>query len=255
MLKVIDNHFQLESGFIMKQFFPLLGLASFLFLSPTLSIAAESTSQKARPDHYVHTKFETKEQALEGLNTKIKEIDNILSKTGDIEFTDLEAVHEKSYTLEAAVDKLRAEKYADDAKINALDEAVQAIHSASENQELAKSLEWILKLKVAASNISTDSAILPSNASVREKEFFEIVIKDHKFSPAELHVPAGKKIKLVIDNQDPTPEEFESHDFNREKIITGNSKATVFIGPLEAGIYEYFGEFNMDTAKGKIIAE
>ncbi len=88
-----------------------------------------------------------------------------------------------------------------------------------------------------------------------KKEFYEIIIKDHKFSPEEITVPAGEKIKLIIDNQDSTPEEFESHDMNREKIIRGNKKATIYVGPLEPGKYHFFGEFNMDTANGYIIAK
>ena len=86
-------------------------------------------------------------------------------------------------------------------------------------------------------------------------ETFTIVIKDHTFTPATLEVPAGQKIKLVVDNQDATPEEFESHDLMREKVINGNSKGVVFIGPLEPGKYSYFGEFNMDTALGTIVAK
>jgi plastocyanin len=84
---------------------------------------------------------------------------------------------------------------------------------------------------------------------------FTIEIRDHRFEPAELHVPAGTRIKLIVVNLDPTPEEFESYDLNREKIVAGNSRITVFIGPLEPGTYEYFGEFNMDTALGTIVAE
>ena len=84
---------------------------------------------------------------------------------------------------------------------------------------------------------------------------YVLTLKDHKFSPTELRVPAGKKIKLVIDNQDATPEEFESHELNREKVIPGKSKASVFIGPLKAGKYPYIGEFNQKTANGVIIAE
>ena len=84
---------------------------------------------------------------------------------------------------------------------------------------------------------------------------FTIVIKDHRFTPAEITVPAGKKVKLIIDNQDATPEEFESHDLNREKVIAGKSKGTVFIGPLKAGKYPFVGEFNEATAKGTIVAE
>ena len=82
-----------------------------------------------------------------------------------------------------------------------------------------------------------------------------ITIKDHKFSPAEVRVPAGQKVKLVIENQDSTPEEFESHELNREKVIAPRSKAVIWIGPLKAGKYPFMGEFNQATAKGVVIAE
>ena len=87
------------------------------------------------------------------------------------------------------------------------------------------------------------------------EEAYLIVIKEHRMNPTELSVPAGQKTKLLVDNQDATPEEFESHSLNREKIIPGNSKATIYIGPLKPGTYEYFGEFNQSTAQGKIIAK
>lgn len=87
------------------------------------------------------------------------------------------------------------------------------------------------------------------------QETYVIVIKEHRMNPTELQVPAGQKIKLVVDNQDATPEEFESHTLNREKIVPGNSKATIYIGPLKPGTYEYFGEFHQATAQGKIIAK
>lgn len=84
---------------------------------------------------------------------------------------------------------------------------------------------------------------------------YKITIKDHKFTPENLEIPADKKVKLIIDNQDKTAEEFESHDLNREKIIKGNRKGIIFVGPLKAGVYEYFGEFNPDTAQGTITVQ
>lgn len=84
---------------------------------------------------------------------------------------------------------------------------------------------------------------------------FKVVIKDHRFQPAEVRVPAGQKIKLLIENQDPTPEEFESYSLNREKIVPGNGRIVVMVGPLKPGRYEFFGEFNMDSAQGVLIAE
>lgn len=88
-----------------------------------------------------------------------------------------------------------------------------------------------------------------------EKPDIQLVIKDHLFYPSELIVPANKKIKLIVDNQDSTPEEFESYELNREKVILGNSKAMIFIGPLAPGEYPFFGEFNMATAQGKLIVK
>ena len=84
---------------------------------------------------------------------------------------------------------------------------------------------------------------------------YKLTIRDHRFEPAELRVPSGKKIKLIIDNQDESAEEFESHALNREKVIPPKSKATVFIGPLTPGRYSFIGEFHSETAKGVVIAE
>ena len=81
----------------------------------------------------------------------------------------------------------------------------------------------------------------------------DLYIKDHKFSPETLTLPAGKKIRITIHNQDPTIEEFESLDLKREKIILGNSKAVVILAPLKPGEYKFFGEFHEETAQGKII--
>jgi len=84
---------------------------------------------------------------------------------------------------------------------------------------------------------------------------FEIEIRDHLFFPDEIVIPANTKVKLLIRNLDPTPEEFESYELNREKVIAGNSQAVIFIGPLPAGEYPFFGEFYPRTAQGKVLAE
>jgi plastocyanin domain-containing protein len=84
---------------------------------------------------------------------------------------------------------------------------------------------------------------------------FSLVIKDHRFIPAEVTVPAGQKLRLVIENRDSTPEEFESYDLNREKIVSAKGRIVVYVGPLKPGRYEFFGEFNMATARGWLVAE
>lgn len=99
------------------------------------------------------------------------------------------------------------------------------------------------------------AAGLPATPAAAEVPTFDLTIKDHRFNPQEVEIPAHTKVKLIIRNLDPTPEEFESFDLNREKIITGGGKAVIFIGPLDPGRYHFFGEFNMDTAQGYIVVK
>ena len=84
---------------------------------------------------------------------------------------------------------------------------------------------------------------------------FTLELRDHLFYPSLLMIPANTKIKLIVTNSDPSPEEFESYELNREKVIVGGAKAIIFIGPLAPGDYPFFGEFNPKTAQGLIRAE
>ena len=94
-------------------------------------------------------------------------------------------------------------------------------------------------------------ATLPSLAA----DELTVTIKDHKFTPSEIRIPANKRLSIVVVNDDPTPEEFESLPMKIEKIIPGKSKAVIRFGPLKSGRYEFMGEFNQATAKGVMIAE
>jgi plastocyanin len=83
----------------------------------------------------------------------------------------------------------------------------------------------------------------------------EITLKDHKFSPAEVHVPAGKSVELSIKNEDPTAEEFDSSALHVEKVIAGGTSGTVRLRPLGKGRYPFMGEYHSSTAKGVVISE
>ena len=84
---------------------------------------------------------------------------------------------------------------------------------------------------------------------------YTLIIKDHKFQPTEIEIPADKKITLVVKNEDSTPEEFESIELRREKVVPGGEQITVYVGPLKPGRYEFFGDFNPATARGHIVAK
>lgn len=84
---------------------------------------------------------------------------------------------------------------------------------------------------------------------------YTLTLKDHKFSPETLEVPAGEKHTLIVKNEDKTAAEFESNSLNREKIIKGGGEAKVLVGPLKPGSYEFFDEFHESTAKGVLVVK
>ncbi|RLQ22477.1 cupredoxin domain-containing protein [Seongchinamella sediminis] len=96
---------------------------------------------------------------------------------------------------------------------------------------------------------------LVSSLALAKTPVVELEIRDHLFHPEEVRIPANTKVKLVVYNRDPTPEEFESYELNREKVIMGGRRANIFIGPLQPGVYPFFGEFNPKTAQGRVVAE
>ena len=92
-------------------------------------------------------------------------------------------------------------------------------------------------------------------ASAADMPEYKLVIKDHKFQPTQLTVPANTKFKVLVSNRDATPSEFESNEFNREKIVLPNSQIIVFIGPLDKGHYKFFDDFHQDTGNGVLIVQ
>ncbi|MBU2877570.1 cupredoxin domain-containing protein [Aliiglaciecola lipolytica] len=77
-----------------------------------------------------------------------------------------------------------------------------------------------------------------------------ITIRNHLFYPPEIDIPQHKKVKITFINQDDTPEEIDSFDLNREKVVFANSRSSIYVGPLDAGRYRYFGEYHPNTAIG-----
>jgi plastocyanin len=90
------------------------------------------------------------------------------------------------------------------------------------------------------------------NVYADDTEEIELKIENHLFYPSEVEVSSGKKIKLIVHNNDDTVEEFESHDLKREKIVPPGKKINIILAPLAPGKYEFFGDFHQDTAKGVI---
>jgi hypothetical protein len=99
------------------------------------------------------------------------------------------------------------------------------------------------------------ATLLPFLANAADAPGYTLVLKDHRYQPSELHIPAHTRIRLEVINQDPSPEEFESDDFPAEKIVMPNSRTSLFIGPFKPGHYRFYGDFHQPTAQGTLVVE
>jgi hypothetical protein len=80
-------------------------------------------------------------------------------------------------------------------------------------------------------------------------------IRNHRFEPSRLVVPAGTKFRLLVKNEDATAEEFESFELHREKVVPPGQEIPVYLGPLDKGEYKFFGDYHQDTAQGVLVAQ
>ena len=87
----------------------------------------------------------------------------------------------------------------------------------------------------------------------QEDSAYVLTLKNHRFEPTVIEIPAHKKVRLIIKNLDTVAEEFDSDDLHREKVIPAGREGVVYIGPLDPGTYKFKGEFNPTTAVGSVI--
>ncbi len=102
-----------------------------------------------------------------------------------------------------------------------------------------------MALKTLAALLSAAGMAIATNAFAED---YVITLKDHQFTPRNLVLPAGQKLKVKIANQQPGAAEFESADLTREKVVQGNSEIWVNLGPLDPGTYKYFDDFHHDSS-------
>lgn len=95
--------------------------------------------------------------------------------------------------------------------------------------------------------------LISAGAVAAEPPAVTITLRDHQFVPAEVPVPAGVKVELIVHNAQTVAAEFESDSLHREKIIQPGGRASVFVGPLKPGRYEFYDDFNQAT-RGVLVA-
>ena len=89
----------------------------------------------------------------------------------------------------------------------------------------------------------------------QELPSFHIVVKDARFAPARVEVPAGRRVKLTLQNDGPGPLEFENDDMHIEKVLSAGARSFVVLPPLKPGEYDFVDEFNPITGELKVIAK
>ena len=109
-----------------------------------------------------------------------------------------------------------------------------------------------MKTSRALSAFALTMLTLGTSSAFAADDSYSLTLKDHKFTPAGLTIPAGKKVKITVTNLDPTPAEFESDDFKAEKVIPAGKQAEILIGPLKAGKYEFHDEYHEAASKTQL---
>ncbi|WP_296443598.1 cupredoxin domain-containing protein [Rhodoferax sp. UBA5149] len=101
------------------------------------------------------------------------------------------------------------------------------------------------------------SGLLLALAPLRAQELpsFKLLIRAGRFVPATLEVPANTKFRLLIKNEGPGAEEFESVELRKEKVLAPGASSFLIFQPLKPGTYKFFGDFHPDTAQGQLVAK
>ena len=93
-----------------------------------------------------------------------------------------------------------------------------------------------------------------SAAYAQELPTFRLEMKNGRFEPTEIVVPANTRFKLVMHNAGQEAEEFESLELKKEKVLAPGATSFLVFVPLQPGSYRFFGDFHPDTAQGHIVA-
>lgn len=112
-----------------------------------------------------------------------------------------------------------------------------------------------MKPVVVASLLLAAAALPARGDELHELPDYELLIRDGRFIPAIVEVKAGVKFRLRIRNEGPGPEEFESTELKKEKVLPAGASSNLIFQPLKPGSYPFFGEFHPQTAQGRIVAK
>lgn len=113
-----------------------------------------------------------------------------------------------------------------------------------------------VRLRTLLGGLCAAAAFMAAAASYAEDmPTFNLVIRAGYFVPETIEVPANTKFRLLIKNEGPGAEEFESIELRKEKVLGPGASSFLIFQPLRPGTYKFFGEFHPDTAQGQLVAQ
>jgi len=112
-----------------------------------------------------------------------------------------------------------------------------------------------MKAAIAVAFLALATLALASAGARAQDNTVAMILKDHKFAPAEIHLKANTPTTVTLANEDDQSEEFDSTSLKIEKVVAGHSTGTMRWRPLRPGRYPFMGEFHAGTALGVVIAE
>jgi hypothetical protein len=101
-----------------------------------------------------------------------------------------------------------------------------------------------LRLLVALGAVTLASV---SIGLAQQAKDISLTYKGKQFHPAEINAPANTPLNIRVRNQDAQAMEFESDTLRVEKVIKGNSEATVSVRALAPGRYEFYDEMSQGS--------
>ncbi len=98
------------------------------------------------------------------------------------------------------------------------------------------------------------AAILPV-AHAEDIPTYTIQLKDGTVNTRKIELPAGKRVRINVDNQGTTPAEFESLPMGLELVVAPHSSRSRVVPPKSAGEYKFFDEFHQSTTQGVFVVK
>src|SRR5664279_5099645 len=99
-------------------------------------------------------------------------------------------------------------------------------------------------MKYALHSVAFALFLLSGAVLADELPTFKLQMKDGRFIPETIEVPANTRFRLEVKNEGPGATEFESLELKKELVLApGVTRSLVFF-PMQPGTYKFFDDFH-----------